>query len=61
MGVVLVGAVVVLKISPNLTNARFCSTPNFVIVEAGCGRSSAAVSSCAALVAVSWGESPGSE
>ena len=36
-GAVVCGVVGILKISLNFCSAFFCSTPNCVIVEAGCG------------------------
>ena len=36
-GAVACGVVAILKILPNLSSAFCCSTPNCVIVEAGCG------------------------
>ena len=53
------GVVAILKISPRFWSAFCWSTPNCVIVEAGCGWSSATVSSCAAHVTVLCGDNLG--
>ena len=58
-GMVACGVVVILKISPNFWSAFCWSTPNCVIVEAGCGWLSDNVSSCDAHVAVLYWDNPG--
>ena len=58
-GTVACGVVAILNISPNFWSAFCWSTPNCVIVEAGCGWCSATVSSCAERVAVYCGYNPG--
>ena len=53
------GVVAILKISPNFWSAICWSISNCVIVEAGCGWRSAIFISCAAGVAVSYGDNTG--
>ena len=50
------GVVAILKFSPNFWSAFCWSTPNCVLLEAGCGWCSATVIYCAARVAVLCGD-----